>query len=67
MMKAKLALAIVALVAAATLAVAAASKSISGPAAHPLTKCVPTADGKFICKEIGAVMDEPCCVKRCGK
>ncbi len=65
MMKAKLALVLVAAVAAATLTFAAASKSTTGLTGQPLTKCVPTADGKFICKESGKVMDEPCCIKRC--
>ena len=65
MMKAKLALVIVAAVAAATLAVTAASKSTTGLTGKPLTKCVPTGEGKFICKETGKVMDEPCCIKRC--
>ena len=64
-MKAKIALAIVTAVAAATLALAAASESNTGLTSQSLTKCVATEDGKFICKETGAVMDEPCCIKRC--
>ena len=65
MTKAKFVLAIVAAVAAATLAVAATSKSATGLSSQALTKRIPTADGKFICKETGKVMDEPCCMKRC--
>ena len=65
MTRTKFVLAIVAAVAAVTLAVAASSKSTTGLTGQPLTKCVPTADGKFVCKETGAVMDEPCCIKRC--
>ena len=47
MTKGKFVLGIVAAVAAATLAVAATSKSATGSSSQALTKCTPTADGKF--------------------
>jgi hypothetical protein len=34
-------------------------------AKREVARCVPTADGKFMCKATGEIMDEPCCERPC--
>ena len=60
MKKSKLLLASVALAAITLATVFATARGTSDSA-----KCYPTANGKYVCKATGEIMDKPCCQNSC--
>lgn len=55
------------IVAAAVAGIASVFASQAGKLDKITGRCYPTADGKFVCKTTGKVMNEPCCDQPCCK